>query len=185
LQVVAEDPGCRRHACPVSKWACQDTNESGLVMQEALHKCTHASHSLKACYPLTHLKMALSWPVQVSNMESWCTAQPQGCAANEAVAWLYCCSCACLHRSKKVVQAVYSAVHSHAYHLSLSFGVKACLMFYLDSCGATTTFVWPGGAAKARGLHHHALNAQHQHSSMRNEDQYLIQIYSQRALTSV
>ncbi len=154
-------------------------------MQEALHKCTHASHSLKACYALTHPMMALFWPVQVSNMESWCTAQPQGCAAVEAVAWSYRCSCACLHRSEKVVQVLYSSVLSHTYHLSLSFGLKARLMFYLDSCGATTIFVWPGGAAKARGLHHSALDAQHQHSSMQNEDQYLIHIYSQGALTCV
>jgi len=41
-----------------------------LVMQEALHSCTHASHSLKACYASTHLKMAISWPLQVSNMAS-------------------------------------------------------------------------------------------------------------------
>ena len=55
----------------------------------------------------------------------------------------------------------------------------------LDSCGVSTIPVWPGGAAKARGPDHNALDAQHQHSSMRNQDQYLIQIYSQGALTCV
>ena len=82
-------------------------------MQEALHNCTHASHSLKACYALTHLEMALSWPVQVSSMEYCCTAQPQGCAAVDAVAWLSRCSCACLNHSGKVVQVLYSTVLSY------------------------------------------------------------------------
>ncbi len=154
-------------------------------MQEALHKCTHASHSLKACYALTHRKTALVWPVQVCNMVSWCTAQPQGCAA-VAIAWSCRCSCACLHRLKKVAQSCtaqcFHILTACLYHLVLK---HACLIIFLSSRGATTLSVWSGGAAKVRGSHHNALDAQQQHPRMRNEDQYLIQIYSQGALPCI
>ncbi|DBA84364.1 TPA: hypothetical protein ACH3X2_006216, partial [Trebouxia sp. C0005] len=45
------------------------TNGS-ITAMEALHNCTHVSHSLKPCYALTRLKMALSWPVQVGQQRS-------------------------------------------------------------------------------------------------------------------
>lgn len=70
-------------------------------------------------------------------------------------------------------------------YLPLVFVVWSQSMHDLNTCGATISPVWPGGAAKVRGPDHNALDAQHQHSCMRNEDQYLIQIYSQGALTCV
>ncbi len=82
--------------------------------------------------------------------------------------WYRSCTAQCFH-----------ILTACLYHLVLK---HACLIIFLDSCGATILSVWPGGAAKARGSHHNALVAQQQHSSMRNEDQYLIHIYSQGAL---
>lgn len=80
----------------------------------------------------------------------------------------------------------------HVYHHSENQGGIAQLhscqpqpqsLLCVNSSGDGTLLASAGGAAKARRPDCNALDAQHQHSSMRNEDQYLIQIYCQGALT--
>ncbi|DBB01735.1 hypothetical protein WJX77_008173 [Trebouxia sp. C0004] len=82
----------------------------------------------------------------------------------------------------------------HVYHHRENHGgiaqVHSCQpqpqsLLCVNSSEDGTLLASAGGAAKAGGLHHNALDPQHHYSSMHDEDQYLIQIYSQGALTCV
>ena len=145
------------------------------MVQVTLLKCTAAALRLKACYVSTHLRMVHSWQLVVSYAPLPCTA----CLCYQHTTVLD----ASAHVNIDTMCKSHYAFQQHTLLVHEKHVYSAtCWVVSRLSCAC------PGGIAQVREPHHQAAvapAAQHHDCSICEDEQYVIQIYSQKGLMCV